>query len=218
MQKINYMKKITLALVLGSFLLSTQTSFAQQKNVTAKPQKALGVIAKEAPNQEEMMKTWQAYATPTEVHKMLATSDGEWVGEVSHWMAPDDKAMVSKCRATNKMVMGGRYQQSEMKGEFMGMPFEGMSLLAYDNAQKIFINSWVDNMGTGMMVLKGKWDDKTKSITFKGKCVDPMTGKDCEVREIFTIVDDNTQTMVMYGQRPDGKGEFKTMEINFKRG
>lgn len=211
------MKKITVALLMGSFLLNTQTSFAQTKKATTKQAKAVEPAIKQ-PSQEEMMKAWETYMTPTEVHKMIATSDGEWAGEVSHWMTPDDKPMVSKCRATNKMVMSGRYQHSEFKGEFMGMPFEGMSLLAYDNAQKIFTSTWIDNMGTGMMVLKGKWDDKTKSIILRGKTVDPMTGKDCDVREVFTMVDENNQKMVMYGPRPDGKGEFKTMEINFKRG
>ncbi|MBK9333372.1 MAG: DUF1579 family protein [Ignavibacteria bacterium] len=30
--------------------------------------------------------------------------------------------------------MGGRYQQGKHTGDMMGMPFEGMSLLGYDNA------------------------------------------------------------------------------------
>ena len=98
------------------------------------------------------------------------------------------------------------------------MPFEGMSLLAFDNAKKVFVSNWIDNMGTGMMMMEGKWDDKTKSISFSGKTVDPMTGKETEAKETFTIVDDNTQVMVMYAPNPDGKGMFKTMEIKFKRG
>jgi hypothetical protein len=50
---------------------------------------------------------------------------------------------------TNTMILGGRYQQSMIKGNMMGMPFEGMGLLGYDNAQKLFYSTWVDNMGTG---------------------------------------------------------------------
>jgi Protein of unknown function (DUF1579) len=46
------------------------------------------------------------------------------------------------------MILGGRYQQSTTKGSFNNMPFEGISLLGYDNAKKVFMNSWVDNMGT----------------------------------------------------------------------
>lgn len=30
-----------------------------------------------------------------------------------------------------------------------------MSLLAYDNARKLFISTWIENVGTGMMVLEG---------------------------------------------------------------
>jgi len=39
----------------------------------------------------------------------------------------------------------------------MGMPFEGMGLDGYDNASKEYISIWIDNMGTGIMYMKGKW-------------------------------------------------------------
>jgi hypothetical protein len=35
------------------------------------------------------------------------------------------------------------------------MPFEGISTLGYDNAKKTFFSTWIDNMGTGMMVMEG---------------------------------------------------------------
>ncbi len=97
----------------------------------------------------------------------------------------------------------------------MGMPFEGISVTGYDNAKKIFVNSWIDNMGTGMMYLEGSWDDQNKSINFKGKTVDPVTGNDIPVREIIRFPDDNTQVMEMY-MTANGT-EFKGMEIKFTR-
>ena len=217
------MKKITLALFMGGFLLSSQTNFAQTKKTTqvAKPKKAVEAPKKTVatePNQDDMMKAWQTYMTPTDVHKMIAQSDGVWTGEVSHWMTPDAAATTSECHCTNRMVMGGRYQVSDYTGDFMGSPFEGMGTLAFDNAKKVFISTWIDNMGTGVMVLQGPWDEKTRSISLKGTMVDPMTGKDTKAEEKFTIVDDNTQVMEMFAPRPDGKGMFKTMSIKFKRG
>lgn len=203
-----------------AFLLGSQTVLAQtKKSAPAKPKKSMESPKKmdAEPSQEEMMKAWQTYMTPTEVHKMIAQSDGEWVGEVSQWMTPDAKPTISKCISTNRMVMGGRYQVSDFKGEFMGMPFEGMSTLAFDNAKKVFISTWIDNMGTGLMVMQGTWDDKTKSINLKGTMVDPMTGKDTKAEEKFTLIDDNTQMMEMFAPRPDGKGMFKTMVIKFSR-
>jgi hypothetical protein len=71
-------------------------------------------------------------------------------------------------------------------------------------------------MGTGIMNMEGAWDDASKSITFKGKGMDPMMLKECDYREIFKIVDDNTQIMEMYGPGPDGK-ETKMMEIKSTR-
>jgi len=163
-------------------------------------------------------KAWIEYATPGEMHKMLAKSDGNWSGENTMWMENGGKPMISQSEVTNKMVFDGRYQVSNHKGNFMGMPFEGMSILAYDNSKKKFVSTWIDNMGTGIMNMEGDWNPSTKSIEFKGKMTDPSRpGKDCEVREVFTFVDDNTQKMEMYG--PDSKTgkEFKTMEIKFTK-
>lgn len=163
-------------------------------------------------------KAWMDFATPGEMHKMLAKSDGAWAGENTMWMENGGKPMTSTSEVTNKTIFGGRYQVSEHKGNFMGMPFEGMSITGYDNAKKKFVSNWIDNMGTGIMNMEGEWNASTKSIEFKGKMTDPSRpGKDCDVREVYTFVDDNTQKLEMYG--PDSKTgkEFKTMEIKFTR-
>lgn len=97
----------------------------------------------------------------------------------------------------------------------MGMPFEGMSLLGYDNAKKIFTSTWIDNFGTGTMTLEGTWNVATKSIEFKGKAVDPMTGKDMAVKELVKFTDNDNQEMQMYEMR--NGTEIKTMEIKFTR-
>ncbi|MFL9834001.1 DUF1579 domain-containing protein [Chryseobacterium terrae] len=163
-------------------------------------------------------KAWMEYATPGDMQKMLAKSDGNWIGETTMWMENGGQPMTSKSEATNKMMFDGRYQMSNHKGNMMGMPFEGISILGFDNAKKKFVSTWVDNMGTGIMNMEGDWNPSTKSIEFKGKMTDPTRPeKDCNVREVFTFSDDNTQKMEMYG--PDAKTgkEFKTMEIVFKR-
>ena len=70
-------------------------------------------------------------------------------------------------------------------------------------------------MGTGIMYMEGTWDDATKSANFKGKSTDPATGKEMDIREVFTIVNDNTQKMEMYCTQ-NGQ-EMKSMEIVFTR-
>ena len=165
-----------------------------------------------------MMKNWMAYMTPGDVHKMIQSWNGSWTGEATMWQAPGAPAETSKTTAVNKTILGGRYQVSNHTGSMMGQPFEGMSTLAYDNARKVFISTWVDNMGTGLMKLEGPWDEASKTMTLSGKSVDPSsgTGKEMDIRETFSLIDDNTQLMSMYGAGPDGK-EFKMMEIKFTR-
>ena len=161
-------------------------------------------------------KNWEAYMTPSDVHKMMASWDGKWNGTVSMWNSPGATPEISQESTTNSMIMGGRYQQGIHAGTMMGQPFEGRSLLAYDNAKRRFTSTWIDNMGTGLMVVAGPWDESTKSMTLKGMMVDPSagTGKEVPVKEVFKIIDEKTQVMEMYGNAADGK-EFKMMEIKY---
>ena len=118
--------------------------------------------------------------------------------------------------AVNKMIMNGLYQESNHTSLMMGMTFNGKSTVGFDNHRKEFVSTWVDNMGSGIMVMRGPWNEATKTINLKGTMVDPGTKSDTEVRETFKIIDDNTQEMEMFVMTPDGK-EFKTMNIKFTR-
>lgn len=165
---------------------------------------------------DSSMKKWMDYMTPGKEHQMMASWNGTWTGEITMWMAPGGAPTKSTATAVNTMVLDGRYQQSTTTGSFEGMPFNGMSTVAFDNAKKVFISTWIDNMGTGIMVGQGPWNEATRSITLKGTMVDPMTGKDCKFREVMKIIDDDHQLMEMYV--PDEKGkEYKSMEIKYTR-
>jgi hypothetical protein len=212
------MKKITLVFVTTALVLVMNHSYAQAKK--SQPKKVVNQVKKEVKKElspDEEMKIWMDYATPKEMHKVLALSDGNWKAEVTQWMKPNADPTISSGKCNNKMEMEGRYQISTFETEMMGMPFTGMSITAFDNAKEEFISTWIDNFGTGIMVMKGKWDEKTRSIHYKGTMVDPITKKDMPCRQIFTFTEDNAQKMEMFAQRPDGKGEFKTMEIIFTR-
>jgi Protein of unknown function (DUF1579) len=161
------------------------------------------------------MKAWQDYMTPGDVHKMLASFDGEWNEDITMWMDPKAPPQKSTSTCTNKMILGGRYQESKHTGNMMGMPFEGIGTLAWDNSKKMFVSTWVDNMGTGIMYMEGNWDANKKTMELRGKQTDPTTGKDMKVREVMKIVDDKTQMMEMYMEA--GGKEYKSMEIKFTR-
>lgn len=164
-----------------------------------------------------MMKAWQDYATPGEAHKMLAMDNGNWDIESTMWMKPDDpKPTKSKMTSSSKMILGGRYQEAKYTGTVMGAPFEGIATVGYDNSTKKIVSTWVDNMGTGIMYMSGAYDGTAKTMELTGDCVDPMTGQKKNVRETFTIIDDNTRKMEMF-DTPNGGKEYKTMELMMTR-
>ena len=168
------------------------------------------------PDSATIQKNWQSYMEVGDMQKMLASWNGTWDSDMSMWDKPGAEPTKTKGKVVNKMILGGRYQESVHTAVMMDMPFEGHSMTAYDNAKKMFQSTWVDNMGSGMMIMTGTWDAGSKSMTLTGKGVDPATLGDKDFREVFKIIDDNTQMMEMYCTGPDGK-EMKNMEIKFTR-
>lgn len=163
---------------------------------------------------EAMMKAWQEYMTPGPMHEVLAKGAGEWKADITMWMdpamAPTQSQGTSKC----EMIFDGRYFHGTFEGTYDGKPMHGMELSGYDNAKKEFFSTWIDNMGTGIMHLKGTYDEASKTLNYSGVMTDPM-GNDVKVREVVKHLDDNTMHFEMY---MDHQGqEFKTMEIKYTR-
>jgi hypothetical protein len=164
------------------------------------------------------MQDMMAAGTPGPMHQMIASWNGTWTGETTMWEKPDGEPIKSTGTAVNTTILGGRYQSAKHSGNMMGMPFEGTSTLGYDNVRKVFVSTWVDNWSTAIMYLSGPWDESTKTMTLSGKIADPSRpGKECNIREVFKIVDDNTQLMEMYGPDPATGKEYKMMEIKLTR-
>jgi hypothetical protein len=164
-----------------------------------------------AQNQDEMMKKWMDYMTPGTMHEMMAKSVGEWTYVSKYWTDPSAPPTVSDGKSVNEMILGGRYLKSMSYTDVMGMPMEGLNILAYDKATNEFFSFWIDNMGTGMTMARGKYDEKTKVCSMKGTMVDPMSGKEVEYRQTMKFIDDNNQLFEMF-MISEGK-EFKNMEL-----
>jgi Protein of unknown function (DUF1579) len=192
------MKKQLTTLMAASFLLMGSGAIAQQMDKAAQE------------------KAWKEYMTPGTMQKMLAMYDGKWTAETTMWMDPKAPPTKSNGTCVNKMIMGGRYQESTFSGTMMNMPFEGKATTGYDNATKKFVSTWIDNMGTGIMYMEGAYDAKSKTMELYGKCTDPMTGNEMKTREVMTFTDANHQKMEMYMTMPDGS-EMKNMEVNYTR-
>ena len=212
------MKKLTTTLVLVTLCFISCKKEVKTEIVTAKDSDSIKVeepVAEEPVDSAAQMKAWQAYATPGTPHKLMSDEVGTWNCDMTFWYEPNGKPEKSTSVANIKMILGGRYQESNYQGKIMGAPFEGKSTLAYNNASKEYTTTFIDNMGTGIMIASGKYDESTKSMELKGDVVNPVTGKKTPYREVYTIVDPTTRKMEMYDVK-DG-AEYKSMEIVMKK-
>jgi len=169
-------------------------------------------------NEGEMaaeQQAWMEYMTPGPMHEMLMKASGEWKSVSKFWMDPSGEPMVSEGAVKFEMILGGRYMKSTHTGTMMGMPFEGIFLQGYDNATNEFTAIWIDNMGTGTSVAKGKYDEASKSIMYEGTMVDPMSKQELKYKQSVKFLDDNHHLVEMF---MDNNGtEFKMMETDITR-
>ncbi|MDZ7626062.1 MAG: DUF1579 domain-containing protein [Ignavibacteriaceae bacterium] len=193
------MKKLFALLFVFLFAVSTNILFAQEEGEEMDP---------------AMMKAWQESMTPGPMHEMLASRVGEWKAEVSMWMDPSQPPTTSEATTVCEAMLGGRYFKSIHTGSMMGMPFEGYEISGYDNVKKKFFNVWMDNMGTGIMVSEGTYDEASKTLTLTGQMTEPM-GTDMNVREVIKVIDNDHSTFEMYVDM--GGKEVKNMEIKYTR-
>lgn len=177
------------------------------------------LIAQEKPKKPEMdpaaMEAMMKAAMPGAAHKALEPMVGTWDTKVTTWMMPGADPVGGTGTAENKWILGGRYIEQRFKGDFMGMPFEGLGYSGYDNVKKQYVGIWMDNMGTGMMT-SASTGGTANTMTFKATFADPMTGKDTNFDEKVTFIDADHHTFEMWAPGPDGK-MFKSMEIAYSR-
>jgi hypothetical protein len=183
--------RYSVCVVLLSFLVAgSSQSFAQEKK---KSKVAM-------PSQEEIMKRWEAFATPGDPHKWMASMAGNWNMESKWFMAgPGSEPSVSTGTVVYSMILGGRYLKQEATGTMMGMPFEGVGINGYDNFKKKFVGTWIDNMGTAISAMEGTVDASGKVLTMWGTMDEPTTGeKNKKVKYVMTSVNADKHTFEIY--------------------
>jgi hypothetical protein len=177
-----------------------------------------------APSAEDMQKMMEL-GKLNENHKLLTDSVGTWSYTVKMWMNgdPTSKPDISKGTAIRKAMMDGRYVVMDVTGKMdmpgpdgkvQSMTFKGHGLEGYDNVKKKFVGTWMDNMGTGIMMSEGDYDPATNTFTYNSE-MEPMPGMKTAVREVLKMTDKDHMNFEWYEKR--GGQDVKTMEINYTR-
>lgn len=206
------LKLAALSLALCTAAVPAFAQDSQQKKAPEKPAAAHG-----QPMDQAMMEAWMKAATPGEHHKHLARGAGKWATTQKMWMAPGQPPQETTGTMEGEMILGGRYLHTVYKASMMGQPFEGQAFEAYDNVTQELISTWIDTMGTGMLISRGKCDDPAcKTMTVSGTMADPMGGPPVTMKQVTTWIDNDNFKFEIWGNDPQG-GNMKMMEMMAKR-
>ncbi|MFQ5473207.1 MAG: DUF1579 domain-containing protein [Dehalococcoidia bacterium] len=171
------------------------------------------------PDEAAMMEAWAKIAAPGEHHQHLKLYAGKWK-QANKWrMTPEAPWIESEGQASAEFIFDGRFLMQKVKGApvFGDQPFEGLGIVGYDNYKKQYVSTWIDSMGTMIVMMHGTCDGSGKTITFRGEMDDPMSGSKLKLRVVYRSQGPDKYDMEYYMTGPDGN-EFHSMTIAHTRG
>jgi hypothetical protein len=150
---------------------------------------------------------------------VLAQFAGTWDAEVkSYFKGPDGPFTESRGVETTEAIAGGAALRTSFKFKLQGIGFAGHGLIGFDARAKEFTATHVSNFVTTPYQSRGQYDAERKTLTMLNIIVD-ASGKEQRQKEVITIVDENTKTIVFYDlvEKNGEKQEVKLMEITLKK-
>src|SRR5262249_11775263 len=111
--------------------------------LAAVPGAARADDAKSVPSPNTVLKALAEAGKPGAEHQKLQPFVGDWDLTLKLWTDPGQPPALVKATVQRQWIMGGRFVQETVRGEFEGKPFEGMGVLGYDSARKKFTTTRV---------------------------------------------------------------------------
>lgn len=159
---------------------------------------------------------WSEYMTPSSIHSLLAQYTGSFKMEITMSMGEGKDPSIVTMDSEHTMLLGGRFLETKQHGNMMGMDYQSITTMGFNNTDKKFALTTITNMGTGTLSLFGNWDEKSKSATMFGDLTNPVTRNTINVKQVVTFVDNNTILIESYDKEGD-KPEKKTVQYKLIR-
>jgi hypothetical protein len=192
------------------------TSDATERAPTASPTQPATFPAQPMSALDE----WSAcvrLATPGAYHRALDPLVGRFKARVLSRLESGAEPEETAGMVHNHWILGGRFLQSDFEGRTIGMPFEGVGILGFDNARRRYVATWIENTSTAIMpVMEGAPDESGKRIAVAGSMDDELTQQSVHVREVWSIESDDRHRFEMWTTDANGV-EFEALEIVFTR-
>ena len=159
---------------------------------------------------------WASLSRPGPSHKVLAPFVGEWDVRMTFWSSPGSKPETSQGVSSISWILGERFVQEKFTGTAGGDPFEGMGVMGYDNASRVFNTIWVDSLNTTMAMASGKFFAEGNIFELTSKLYDPLLSREKTVRSTIQFTSNDSYIFSMIDESPEGK-EFKSLEMAYSR-
>lgn len=156
---------------------------------------------------------------PAEAKKILAGFAGTWDAEVkSYFSGPNGPVTESTGVEITESVCGGAALRTSFKFKLKSLGFEGHGLMGFDARAQEFTGTHVSNFVTTPYQSRGQYDAERKTLTMLKIIVD-QSGKEQRQKEVITLADDATKTIVFYDlvEKNGEKQEVKLMEMTLKK-
>lgn len=175
-----------------------------------------GVPSRDAEAEAEALAAYLIAANPAEEHERLASLEGEWTVSGKFWSEPGSEAITATHASKMRMALGGRYLIEDLVGDMWGEEFRGIGITAFDNVEEQYVAVWVDNLSTGILVLRGHYDRSEDAVVMTGEYTDPVTREKRSLRSVERVTDDGTRVYEHWEGLSDGT-ELKVMELTYRR-
>ena len=146
---------------------------------------------------------------PNEHHRHLKQMAGTWDVKSKFHMVSGQIIEMNGVEVA-KMQPGGFWLITDFSGKFMGEPFHGHGVLGYEAHKKEYVGTWVDSIGSILIISMGTCSKNGKVTTMIGKSFNPMENREVTYKQVTEIKDANTKTFHMYDVQ--GKNEKLIME------
>ena len=149
-------------------------------------------------------------------HAEMAELVGTWKTTMRMWMDPSAPPMESEGTAVRTLILDGRVLEEVFTSSVMGKSFEGRALSGYDNVTARYWGMWTDNMGTGITITYGGWNETRDTFIMEGESPNPMHGKTIPMRIESRMDGPDREVDLFFMPGPDG-AMIKNMEIVYER-
>ena len=159
---------------------------------------------------------WTVYMTPSKVHQRLSQFTGNFTMEIAMSIETGKEPTIIVVNSEHKMLLGGRFLEMKQQGVMIGMDYQSIMTIGFNNIDRQMSLTTITNMGTGTLSLIGEWEEQTKTANLFGQLTNPLTKDIIKVRQTLTFVDDNTILIESYDTEAD-QPEKKTIQYKLIR-